>query len=105
MPKCPRDSCSIEWVWDWDLDSYRNKETGQTCEEREIYESIPGGDDNNEKYIQIILYICTCGKCMAVNVHDYDGASVFNDPSWKDVDWMKEENSYLPKYLRRTRRS
>jgi hypothetical protein len=96
MPKCPRSDCNIEWVWDWESDTYCRKDTGVGCEVREVYKSHEDKNYYERDFIELTAYICSCGKPLGILVHDWDGAGPYIPPEWRDVDWELKENSWRP---------
>jgi len=95
MAKCPGTNCKVEWQWDWCMDHYRNKKTGDFCD---CFEGLKFEVKNKDttKKIELTVYICTeCKTVISVQVLDSDsGCEIFNHPSWERLNWQAKAHSY-----------
>lgn len=95
MAKCPGINCKVEWQWDWNMDSYRNKKTGEYCIQSKDFKFISKKQGVNEE-IEFSLFICTqCKKVISVQVNDPQfGVDIFNHPFWGRLDFQSKAHSY-----------
>jgi len=95
MPKCPNESCDLNWFWDWCDDIYR-LEDGTHCKETIDQEGNLDDGYPGEK----IHFHCPCGQLLGTQTDD---GIVGESPKWKDVDWDRPEHSHtwaVPSHLR-----
>ncbi len=89
--ECPNPKCKKRWVWDWGQDSYRDLETGEFCNSKEIYTERTDIKDG----IEVELLQCGCGCVLSVNVTDPTwGMGPYNSPEWSSIDWEDHKYCY-----------
>ena len=97
MAKCPGTNCEMEWRWDWEMDHYREKETGKYSDSfKGIKFGIEDEDEGMTKEMELTVYICpVCKTVISIQVLDpFFGCEIFNHPAWGKLNWQAETNSY-----------
>lgn len=94
MAKCPGVNCKMDWQWDWEMDHYRDKKSGEWCFQTKdlTYKSKQDGI----KEITISIFICSkCKTVISTQVNDPNfGVEIFNHPLWGRLDWQSKAHSY-----------
>ena len=88
MAKCPR--CKKEWQWGWCTNTYRQKETGEFCEEVFLFSE----DKESDSPTEVEMFRCDCGQILGFSINDGNGMYLCNHPNWEGTDWEDEEHKY-----------
>jgi hypothetical protein len=86
MAKCPK--CQKEIKWDGCQDAFIYPD-GVYLREETIKEDV-------EKETEIRQISCDCGEVVGIWFISPEQTTIFNHQEWAQIDWLDEENSFIP---------